>query len=186
MGRSQCYATVAIPIPNHVSPEAVIAFIQTYRPILRHNPSIVSFEKVVSRFDAIGNDSFFGPWDDTVCTFQVREVITLAPGLTKDMSWPMIFQCIPDGIRFRGDAAVGVVAWNRMVVRPRQQVMSPCSSEGSTPSDVAEEWELLFESTVEANRLLMPFITGNTENFLRQICEGLVDEIGGAAFHKAT
>ncbi|KAH8736350.1 hypothetical protein BGZ61DRAFT_441874 [Ilyonectria robusta] len=174
--RSQYRTAVAIAIPNHIPSKVVLAFIQTYDPLLRHNPGIVSFEEIPFDIDDISNDPFFGPMDDTVRNFQVREVIWLAPGLTKDMNWPMIYQCTPDGIRNRGNALAGIIGWTQWAVRPRQGNTPPIGS-GSRTLKTGDEWELWGEVTVEANSLLMPFISNNAKNFLEQICQGVIDEI---------
>ncbi|KAH7134182.1 hypothetical protein EDB81DRAFT_803358 [Dactylonectria macrodidyma] len=167
--RSRYTATTSSPIPRNLPSEVVVAFIQSYDPLLRHNPGIVSYKEIAADPNDTSNDPFFGPWDNTIRKFQVREVIWLAPGLTKDLEWPMIYQCTPDGIRYRGDATAGIIGWTQWVVRPRQ---------GNTPpAGPGNEWELWGESTVEANSLLMPFISNNTKNFVEQICQGVIDEI---------
>ncbi|KAH7150343.1 hypothetical protein B0J13DRAFT_674032 [Dactylonectria estremocensis] len=177
--RSRYTATTSSPIPRNLPSEVVVAFIQSYDPVLRHNPGIVSYEEVAADPNDISDDLFFGPWDNTVRKFRVREVIWLAPGLTKDLVWPMIYQHTPDGIRYRGDATAGIIGWTQWVVRPRQGNTPPAGFGDllSTAQNAGDEWELWGESTVEANTLLMPFISNNTKNFVEQICQGVIDEI---------
>ncbi|KAK7433061.1 hypothetical protein QQZ08_000534 [Neonectria magnoliae] len=111
--RSQDHTFVTIPIPSNVPARVVLAYIQTYEPVLRHNPGMVSYSQLDLDIDQVLNDSFFDSSDpeQTLRAYQAHEVIWLGPGLHKELRWPIFFQCVPNGIICRCDAPAGVVTW---------------------------------------------------------------------------
>ncbi|EEU45676.1 uncharacterized protein NECHADRAFT_61450 [Fusarium vanettenii 77-13-4] len=179
--RSQYRFFISIPIPNTLPPEIVLNFIQTYTPTLQSNPVIADFTEKPTDINGITSDPFFGPPDNTLRTFEIHEVITLAPGLRKETRWPTVFQCTPHGIRSRANATAGIVVWAEWVVRPRQDSSSAGSpiEAGNTPSTertLGEEWELYEEVTIEANRLVMPFVSRTSNDVHREICHKVLAE----------
>ncbi|KAF4123323.1 hypothetical protein GMORB2_6024 [Geosmithia morbida] len=55
----------------------------------------------------------------SVTSYQIFELITLAPGLTKEVTYPAYFQRVCDGIRVRANGAAGITGWCEFTVRPR-------------------------------------------------------------------
>ncbi|KAK7416198.1 hypothetical protein QQX98_005395 [Neonectria punicea] len=94
--RSQDHTFVSIPIPSNVPSHVVLAYIQTYEPVLRHNPGMVSYSQLDLDLDQVGNDSFFDSSDPehTIRAYQAHEVIWLGPGLHKELRWPIFFQMV--------------------------------------------------------------------------------------------
>ncbi|KAJ4157695.1 hypothetical protein NW754_009343 [Fusarium falciforme] len=110
--RSQYRFFISIPIPNTLPPEIVLNFIQTYTPTLQSNPVIADFAEKPTDIDGITSDPFFGPPDNTLRTFEIHEVITLAPGLRKETRWPTVFPVHPAWHpiacqRYRGHCGLG-------------------------------------------------------------------------------
>ncbi|KAF4470669.1 hypothetical protein FALBO_2426 [Fusarium albosuccineum] len=181
--RTQHHLSIATPIPGNVPPGVVVAAIQTYTPLIRHHSAMTGFDEVSATPDVLDNDPFFGPWDDSVRAFQLRELITLAPGLTKEITYQTIFQLVPDGTRSRAMAPAGIVVRAEFTVRQRRATTVPISpagsdstASGSTVTAMGDEYELREEVLVEANSLLMPFITEALATVHRGICERVVVE----------
>ncbi|KAF7555494.1 hypothetical protein G7Z17_g2116 [Cylindrodendrum hubeiense] len=180
--RSQHYTIVAIPIPINLPPQVVVAFIQTYVPTLRLNDHVAGFEEIPADPSCIANDPFFGPWDDTVRSFQVHEITRLLPGVSRETRWPVVFQSFPDGISSRANANAGILVWARWTVRRRDVASpaSPASPETATSSpatEVGEEWELYEEVLTDANTMLMRFTARSVDRIHNQITQRLVDEV---------
>lgn len=177
--RSQHRFLVSIPIPSSLPPEFVLSFIQTYTPTLQSNPVIADFTEKPTDISSVTSDPYFGPPDDSLRTFQIHEVITLAAGLRKETRWPTVFQRTPHGIRSRANATVGIVVWAEWMVRPRQDSTATSPVEpGNTPSTdrtLGEEWELYEEVTIEANSLLMPFVSRTSNDVHSEICQKVLD-----------
>ncbi|KAH7129204.1 hypothetical protein EDB81DRAFT_808845 [Dactylonectria macrodidyma] len=184
--RAQSRAITAIPIPGDVPYEQLLDYIQTFEPILRHNPGMLNYSEVPFEPEQIADDPFFEPRsrDKPIRCFKGHEVIWLGPGLTKPIKWPIFFQRAETGIRCRCNASAGVISWTEWHVRPLQPAMSPpgsVSSSGSpsVPSSNGEEWELYGTVIVEANRMLLPFCSINSEGYLNAIGQSMIDEIRG-------
>ncbi|KAF7555467.1 hypothetical protein G7Z17_g2145 [Cylindrodendrum hubeiense] len=129
--RSQFSTTAATPIPDDLPFEVVVAFLQTYSSIIRHNPNVVSIEELPSIPSFAIGDPFFEPWDDTIRAFEASEVTQLAPGLRRASKWPMVFQSIVNGTRCSGTAAGGISTWNTWTVRPQYEVIATTTDESS-------------------------------------------------------
>ncbi|KAH6972851.1 hypothetical protein BKA56DRAFT_592914 [Ilyonectria sp. MPI-CAGE-AT-0026] len=187
--RSRYRADITSPIPGNLPSEVVVAFLQTFTPIIRHNPGMVSFEESPSNPSLIENDPYFGPWDNTVRAFEVREVIQLAPGLRRETKWPIVFQCVPNGALCRVNAPGGIITWTQWTVRPLSEATVSTNLDGSpgataslddspgTMTALGEEWELYGETHLEANSLMIPFIFPMTCKILREMSGRIVDEV---------
>ncbi|KAJ3546782.1 hypothetical protein NM208_g1837 [Fusarium decemcellulare] len=182
--RSQNHTFVTIPIPRQVSPHLVLTYLQTYEPVLRHNPGMVSFDETTLDMDLIASDSFFDAADPehSLRCYQAHEVMWLGPGLQRELRWPIIFQSVANGIVCRVNAPAGVVSWTQWYVQPRQNEASvedtASSPSTATPSSCAdEEWELFGIVTVEAHRMLMPWCMSSAKSYQNQIGQAMVDEV---------
>jgi hypothetical protein len=150
---------------------------------------MVSFEESPSNPSLIENDPYFGPWDNTVRAFEVREVIQLAPGLRRETKWPIVFQCVPNGALCRVNAPGGIITWTQWTVRPLSEATVSTNLDGSpgtvaslddspgTMTALGEEWELYGETHLEANSLMIPFIFPMTCKILREMSGRIVDEV---------
>ncbi|KAF4977757.1 hypothetical protein FZEAL_5776 [Fusarium zealandicum] len=180
--RTQRHLSLAVPVPGNVPPSAVLAAIHAFTPLIRHHHTLQGFDEVTVAPDAIADDPFFGPLDESVRAFQLRENVALAPGLSKDITYPAIFQAIPEGARSRAKAPAGIVVRTEFTVRQRRAgasvPISPAGSDstGSTVTAVGDEYELHEEILIEGNSLLMPFITESLLAVHREICERLMVE----------
>ncbi|KAF4956871.1 hypothetical protein FSARC_11459 [Fusarium sarcochroum] len=183
--RTTQHLTISIPIPGTLPPFAVVAALQTVTPFIAHHRTLTSYEEVAPDPEDTVNDPFFGPFDDTFRTFDLQELVSLAPGLGKTISYKAVFQTIPDGLRSRALAPVGVVVRAQWTVRQLQRgraasgPLSPASdstASGSTVTAEGDEFELHEEVLLEANSLLMPFITESLLKVHREICENFMAE----------
>ncbi|KAM5356312.1 hypothetical protein ACJ41O_002958 [Fusarium nematophilum] len=184
--RTQHHLTISVPIPGNLPPSVVIAALQTYIPLIRHHRAMTGFDEVPASQESIADDPFFPPWDDSVRAYQIRELVTLAPGLSKEVTYPAVFQAVPEGARTRATAPAGVVVRAEFTVRQQRRAgtpgpISPAGSDstatGSTVTVEGEEYELREETLLEANSLLMPFITDALTRVHREICERIMEEI---------
>lgn len=179
--RIKHYANFPIPIPSNIPPSVVLAYVQTYVPTLRHNACVKGFEEIPTNPDQLQGDENFGPWDATVQAYQVHSVSQLAPGISRQAWWPVIFQCTPDGIRAKArNSNMNITVWATWTVRPRRQEgASPANSESTNSSVmvVGEEWELFDEILIEAHRLFMPFTSQYTRKLHHDITQSMVAEV---------
>ncbi|KAL3602096.1 hypothetical protein FPOAC2_06395 [Fusarium poae] len=181
--RSQHHSTVTIPIPRHIPPQAVLDYIQTYEPILRHNPGMVSWSPSTLNYDTVIHDTFFDASDpnQSLRSFEAYEIVRLGPGVGRDCRWPIIFQRVPNGIVSRTDAPAKVISWTQWYVRARQNeqettsVGTPSTATPSSSED--EEWELYGIVTLEAHRMLMPWCRRSLSHYQEAIGQGIVDDV---------
>ncbi|KAI6774066.1 hypothetical protein HG531_000915 [Fusarium graminearum] len=133
--RSQHHSTVTIPIPRHIPPQVVLDYLQTYEPVLRHNPGMVSWTPSTLNYETVIHDTFFDASDpnQSLRCFEAYEIIRLGPGVGRDCRWPIIFQRVPNGIVSRADAPAKVISWtqclsrrlfSRMMVNRRRSIVS--------------------------------------------------------------
>lgn len=171
--------SITVPIPTTLPPSVVIAYLQTVQPIIRNLGTLSRFEETPITADAIGNDPFFAtPQSNPVASYQIVELITLAPGLTKEVTYPAYFQRVGEGVRVRANGAAGITGWCEFTVRSKMYPDSPNGSV-STPSTVTdgyEEYELFETLVVEANALLMPFVHQTMEVAHRGLCDKVLQE----------
>ncbi|QPC74677.1 hypothetical protein HYE68_005429 [Fusarium pseudograminearum] len=163
---------VTAPIPGHVPPEAVLAHIQTFTPLLKHNAVFTSFSETPPDTARVHSEPFFGPPNSSVRSFLCFQRLELVAGLTQDEYWPITFLKIHNGIRARVDARASVTVWIECLVRQAPDPGTP-SSNGT----LVEEWELFEEVVVEAHGLLMPFVSRYTDLAHVGICQRIMDDI---------
>ncbi|KAK7418740.1 hypothetical protein QQX98_003758 [Neonectria punicea] len=173
--RSEHRTSISIPIPNHVPPQVVLAFVQTFTPTMRLNDHVAGFEEIPTDPSSLPDDAFFGPCNRTLRSFQIREVTQLAPGINREATWPVAMQCIPNGINCRAKALMGTIVWARWTVRQRHPEDSP-TRVGE------EEWELHDEVLVHAHSLMMPFTKSVIHRAHYNISQRMVDEVVKGCF----
>ncbi|KAK7426849.1 hypothetical protein QQZ08_006595 [Neonectria magnoliae] len=184
--RTQRLLSHAIPIPGNLPPGVVLASVQSFIPFLDNHKTMTRYNETPPRPESIANDPFFSLGDDTLRFYQASELVTLAPGLSKEVTYHVVFQRISDGMRTRAEAPAGVVIRAEYTVRPRPNPTSPAGSDstgtGSTITAVGDEYELHEDVVVEANSLMMPFIIDSVVTAHHTICVGVIDEVAKSYF----
>lgn len=178
--RIQRQYTITVPIPQFLPPYVVVAHLQTISPVIRHLGTLSRYDQANERVPEVRNDQFFLA-DADIAGFQIYELITLAPGLTKEVTYPAFFQPSANGVRCRANGAAGITGWVELTVRPRKVDAAIGSPEGtvSTPSTTtsdSEEYEVHETLLVEANSLLMPFVARTMEESHRHLCRNIIEE----------
>ncbi|KAH7136610.1 hypothetical protein EDB81DRAFT_86617 [Dactylonectria macrodidyma] len=177
--RTQRILSHSTAIPSNLPPAALINSMQSFIPFLSNHKTMTRYSETTPSPEDIADDPFFNPsWDDSIRSFDVTELVTLGPGISKEVTYKVVFQHIPDGMRSRAEAPAGVVIRAEYSVRPRIEAMSPAGSEstGSPATAVGEEFELHEDVAVEANSLMIPFIVGSVITAHQTICSGVIDE----------
>lgn len=174
----------SVSIPANIPPPVVISVLHSYIPLMTTNPSITSFTEQPAHPSLMGDDPYFGPWDETIRCFQISDVVTLGPRLSKTIGYQVIFQAHPDGTRSRGNAPAGVVIRADYRVRARPGPTSPAGSDstGSSATVVGEEYELNEELEVEANSLIMSIVADGAAFTHRHIVESVMEQIAKTYF----
>lgn len=165
-----------VPIPGNVPPSAVVAGLLSLMPIVRHLGSMCRYEQIPVQMDVIVTDPWFiAPYKDPVFSWRLSQLITLAPGLTKEISYPIFLQRVGDKVHGRADAPAGILVWTEFSVRSKQGPSSPEST--SSSATMVDEYELHEDVWLGANSLLMPFITQTTLHAHRELCVKVVEEV---------
>ncbi|KAF5023412.1 hypothetical protein F66182_4512 [Fusarium sp. NRRL 66182] len=182
--RSQKYTSVTIPIPGQIPPQVVVDYLQTYVPILQHNPGIVSYRISTLDHDMINGDSFFNAHDpqQSLRCYEADDVVWLSPGCRKSLRWPVTFQSISTGAVCRADAPAGLICWTQWSVQPRQADAATAESVSTpstaTPPSLEEnEWELYGGTKIEANSMLLPWCISNTRSLQISIGQGIINDV---------
>lgn len=192
--RVQRQYTISVPIPPYVPPSLVVAHLQTIDPVIRHLGTLSRYEPAQHRLPDIRDDPFFLANGPDISAFQIYELITLAPGLTKEVTYPAFFQPSHAGVRCRANGAAGITGWADYNVQQSQQRASSASASASpldgsaaamstpSPGAVAEAWDYEIHETllVEANSLLMPFVARTMEESHRDLLRKIIDEAAQA------
>lgn len=215
--RKQHHLTVRTSLPRHLPPQAVVDSLRTYVPVIKHQALVTHFERGAAPPNCDADPFFHGESSPhapgyrrdasdapdapdvpdqegggSFATFNVYERIPLIPGIvSKEISFPVTFQDVPDGVRCRADAPGGVILWTEFKVRPKTQD-SDGESGGDASSGEGSGWawgaweaevdrrrgyELVERVTVETNTLLMPFVARSMEGAHREICQKVLDEV---------
>ncbi|KAI5462975.1 hypothetical protein BGZ63DRAFT_422381 [Mariannaea sp. PMI_226] len=176
--RTKARYNYTVSIPANMPPAVVIAALHSFIPFIYLHPSITAFTEQPVQPSQVNDDPFFGPLDDTFRSFQVSDVVTLAPRLSKTISYQVLFQAFADGMRSRGLASAGVAIRAEYTVRARPGATSPAGSDstGSSATVVGEEYEVNEDLEVEVNSLIMPIIGDNTFNIHRKILNAVMEQ----------
>lgn len=148
--RVQRQMFITVPIPPGLPPSAVVATLQTVSPVIRNLGTLSRYEQTTAGSGPVATDPFFilgssnggdggsnsnNSSAGDVASYQIFELITLAPGLTKEVTYPAYFQRVNDGLRVRANGAAGITGWAGFTVRPRR---SPGGSGGNSAPLVAD------------------------------------------------
>lgn len=176
--RVQRQMSITVPIPPSLPPSVVVAYLQTVHPIIRNLGTLARYEETSAGGDPVANDPFFGiPANSPVASYQIFELITLAPGLTKEVTYPAYFQRVDGGVRVRANGAAGITGWCEFTVRQKKVPDSPDGSVSTASSDHGpEEYELFESLLVQANALLMPFVCQTMTFAHRGLCDKVLHE----------
>jgi hypothetical protein len=190
MGRARHRLTIRVPIPSQLPAEAVIESLQSHSPLIRHQALVTRFQRRPVALSSVVDDSFFLSSGKLLSQYDVYEKITLVPGVAKkEISFPVIFQSVRGGVRSRADAPGGVRLWAEYRVERRKagfdergerpmvgELMSTNGYEGF--ANGGEVYDLVEDVLVEANSMLMPFISRQMEGAHRDLCQKVVHEVG--------
>lgn len=208
--RSQHHLTVRVPLPRDLPPKLVVSALQSYTPILRHQALVSRYQQAGVDTASVQADSFFRPDGLDTAAFTVYERVTILPGLSKEITFPVLFQRFNDGIRSRATAPAGVTVYSQHVVsrigalgmssirgwvddggewlsgdRAMQARMEKASSKEVLDVVVgggeAGEYEMVETVSVECNFMMMPFVKGSMEDAHRDICRKVVEEVMGSS-----
>lgn len=181
--RVQQHHVLTAPLPAHLPPAAVVAALQRYTLMLELPHNFTRFEHITTQPNSLADDAFFSPWEETTRGYLVHEVVKMAPGLTKKISYCCFFQNVPDGVRCRADAPSGVKIWAEYTVRlrPADSPMMTTASPGSDSTGGTAipdgDYEVYESAVLEANSLLLPFIARELRNAHQDLCIRLVQEV---------
>jgi hypothetical protein len=173
--------------------------------MIRHQALVTRFQRRPVSLESVVDDSFFLSEGKRLSQFDVYERITFVPGMAhKEISFPVIFQSIRDGVRCRADAPAGVRLWSEYRVERRRADLGDgvesdekkghkiggvggpvaiggghlASTSGYDGFDNGDEvYDIVEEIVVECNSMLMPFVSRSMEGAHRDLCKKVIDEV---------
>ncbi|CAM1507340.1 Fc.00g069810.m01.CDS01 [Cosmosporella sp. VM-42] len=178
--RKQHRLSLAVPIPANVPPVAVVNAIRSIEPFVRLVGFMSSFKELPSSPEPFANDPWFVAPYEEVFSYDLQQTITLMPGLTRQAGCLIYLQRIGDTVRGRANnQSANIIVWTEFSVRLKQNPASPASatttSSSMTMTD-GEEYELVEEAVIEANSLMMPFVTPVTIVAHKDLLKKLLEE----------
>ena len=169
-----------VPLPAHVAPEAVIAAIQAYRPLIEANPHLQNYERRGVGIQEVVDDPFFRDDGKRLQAFTVYQRVTIIPGVgswaTKDVAVPCVFQSCQFGARCRAEASAGVTVRSSYEVRRRGEIRSGSKPE-PPPGPGEGDYELVEVSNVECGALVKPFVRHSLAGAHQEVLQRLADEV---------
>ncbi|KAK0642002.1 hypothetical protein B0T16DRAFT_292670, partial [Cercophora newfieldiana] len=170
-----------VPLPAHVAPEAAIAAIQAYRPLIEANPHLVSYERRSVGVQEVIDDPFFREDGQRLQAFTVYQRITIIPGVgswaTKDVSVPCVFQSVKYGCRCRADASGGVTVRSRYEIRRRGEVSDGTGKPDPPPGPGDGDYEFVEIAEVACGSLVKPFVRHSFSTSHQEVLQRLADEV---------
>ncbi|KAK3352823.1 hypothetical protein B0T25DRAFT_194442 [Lasiosphaeria hispida] len=170
-----------VPLPAYLAPEAVVAALHAYIPLIEANPHLQSYERRPISLDEVVDDPFFRDDGHKLQAFRVHHRIPIIPGVgswaTKDVVVPCIFQSFEYGARCRADAQAGVTVWSSYEVRPRGQVVGgepPCPPTGDEPEG---DFELVEVAIINCGTLVKPFVRRSLAGAHQEILQRVADDV---------
>lgn len=120
MGKARHHLSIRIPIPSELPAQTVVDALQRHSPMIRHQALVTRFQRRPVALSSVVDDSFFLADGHRIAQFDVYERITFVPGVAhKEISFPVVFQSVKDGVRCRADAPAGVRLWSEYRVERR-------------------------------------------------------------------
>ena len=178
--------SLAVPIPANVPPAVVVATIRSVEPFVRHVGFMSSYKEVPSSIEHFVDDPWFiAPYEE-VFSYELEQTITLMPGLARVANCLIYMQRIGDTVRGRANNAIAnIIVWTEFSVRIKQNAASPGSSTTSSSATMTdgEEYELFEEAVIEANSLMMPFITPVTIVAHKDLLKKILEEAAKSYFN---
>jgi len=174
-----------VPIPASLPPDAVIAALKSYEPLIKPNPYVDRYDRRTVEPGEVENDPFFRADGQNVQAFVVYDRVPIIPGVgswaTKEVAIPCIFQSFDHGVRCCAHAQGGVTVRSRYEVRRRGEITDgPELAVG--PGDDGE-YELVDISSIECGALVKPFVkmrlSSAHQALLEQVIKNLVGPDGG-------
>ncbi|KAK0620938.1 hypothetical protein B0T14DRAFT_497361 [Immersiella caudata] len=174
-------AVTKVPLPAHVPPDAAIALLQTYRPLIEANPHLVSYERRSVGIHEVVDDPFFRDDGQRLQAFNVYQRITIIPGVgswaTKDVVVTGVFQSVKNGCRCRADASGGVTVRSRYEIRRRGEVPDITSKPEAPPGPRDGDHELVEIAEVSCGALVKPFVRHSFSTSHNEILQRVMDEV---------
>ena len=173
--------TTKVPLAAHVAPEAALAAIQAYRPLIEANPHLVSYERRSVGIEEVVDDPFFRDDGQRLQAFTVYQRITIIPGVgswaTKDVSVPCVFQSVKHGCRCRADASGGVTVRSRYEIRRRGEIPDGSGKPEPPPGPGEGDYEFVEVAEVECGPLVKPFVKRSFSSSHQEVLQRLADEV---------
>jgi len=168
--------TFPYPLPAELSPDLVLAALQTYEPLITPNPYMKSYRRRPVDLSEIIDDPFFREDGRKLAAFEVIDRIVLIPGVaSKEVIIPCVMQAFDGGVRCRSYAQGGVKVWSTWTLRPAAR-----DKEAALAADAADEaaaWEIVEDARVECSPLVKPFVGKSFASAHKEILRRVVDEI---------
>lgn len=171
-----------VPLPAFIPPDAVVAALHAYQPLIEANPHLTNYERRPVGIEEVVKDDFFRTDGHRLQAYTCFQRITIIPGVgawaTKDISVPCVFQSFAHGVRCRADAGSGVKVWSSYEVRRRGEVQGTGPDLPPGPDD--GDFELVEIANVECGAIVRPFVRRSLATSHQEILEKIADEIGRA------
>jgi len=171
--------TTRVPIPQDLSPEAVLSALHAYEPLITANPYLVKYERRAVPLEDLVSDPFFRADGLKLQAFVVHDRVPIIKGVaSKVVVVPCVFQSFKAGTRCRANAQ-GVTVRSSYEVRRRGEVpYGPGEKEaGKGTESESYEWELVEIAVLECGSLIKPFVTHSFASAHREILQRTVDEV---------
>ncbi|KAK1759159.1 hypothetical protein QBC47DRAFT_449769 [Echria macrotheca] len=171
-----------VPLPAYIPPDAVVAALHAYRPLIEANPHLTSYERRAVGIEEIVDDPFFRDDGHRLQAFTCYQRITIIPGVgawaTKDVSVPCVFQSYDVGVRCRADAGSGVTVWSSYEVRRRGEINATNPADTPPPSPDDGDFELVEIASVSCGALVRPFVRRSLTTAHQDILQRIADGVG--------
>ncbi|KAL2177004.1 uncharacterized protein P884DRAFT_224216 [Thermothelomyces heterothallicus CBS 202.75] len=170
-----------VPIPASLPPDAVLAALRAYEPIIKPNPYLDRYERRSLEAGEEENDPFFRADGQNAQAFVVHERVPIIPGVgswaTKQVAIPCVFQSFEHGVRCCAHAQGGVTVRSSYEVRRRGEVADgpePVSGPGDG------DYELVDISSIECGALIKPFVKMRFSSAHQALLEQIIRDLAAA------
>jgi hypothetical protein len=171
MGAKHHFHT-SVPIPPHHPPTSHIAALHDHNTTLTLQALTVGHERLPDTSPETLKDTYWYPPDlHPVASYSVTEVVSVLPGVRKQITFPSCYQNTAQGIRTRADTSGVVLRAEFRVMRGGADV----EGQGMGLGDA--QWLLVEDVDVSCARWMMPFVKSKMEEAHRDICRKVVDKV---------